>query len=41
MASPETPTYAEIMASSLQKIADALNQLLQVPLPKELILLYV
>jgi hypothetical protein len=41
MASNETPTYAEIMASSLEKIANALDQLLQIPLPRELILLYV
>lgn len=39
--SEETTTYAEIMASNLQKIADSLNELLSMPLPKELILLYV
>jgi hypothetical protein len=41
MASSETPTYAEIMTSNLQKIASALNELQAVPLPRELILLYV
>ena len=41
MSSPETPTYAEIMASNLQKIADAVQELQSVPLPRELILLYV
>jgi len=37
----ETPTYAEIMANNLSKIADALNELRSIPLPRELILLYV
>lgn len=37
----ETPTYAEIMALNLLKIADALNELQSIPLLKELILLYV
>jgi hypothetical protein len=41
MASTETTTYAEIMTSNLQKIANALNELQAVPLPRELILLYV
>ena len=35
------PTYAEVMAASLQKIADALGDLTTMPLPKELIILYV
>jgi len=35
------PTYAEIMATNLQKIADALTELQSIPLPKELIFLYV
>ena len=37
----ETPTYAEIMANNLSKIEDALNELRSIPLPRELILLYV
>lgn len=37
---PET-TYAEIMVSQLSKISDALNELRALPLPKELIMLYV
>lgn len=41
MSEPETPTYAEIMVSQLSKISDALNELRSLPLPKELIMLYV
>lgn len=41
MSEPETPTYAEIMVSQLSKISDALNELRALPLPKELIMLYV
>lgn len=37
----EEKTYAEIMVEQLTKIADALNKLLAMPLPKELIILYV
>lgn len=37
----ETPSYAQIMASNLEKIAEALNELRSIPLPRELILLYV
>jgi len=37
----ETPTYAQIMVSNLEKIAEALNELRSIPLPRELILLYV
>ena len=37
----ESPTYAQIMASNLEKIASALEQLLQIPLPRELIIMYV
>jgi hypothetical protein len=37
----KTPTYAELMASNLEKIAEALNDLRSIPLPRELILLYV
>ncbi len=35
------PTVAEVMAENLQKIADALDELTKVPLPRELIILYV
>lgn len=38
---PVVVSIAEIMADNLGKIADALNQLRSVPLPKELIYLYV
>ena len=41
MSEPETPTYAEIMVAQLSKISDALNELRSLPLPKELIMLYV
>lgn len=41
MTAEPSVTYAEIMALNLQKIADALNELLSMPLPKELIMLYV
>ena len=37
----EARSYAEIMAENLQKIADSLQQLEALPLPKELIILYV
>jgi hypothetical protein len=36
-----TPTYADIMAKNLDKIATALAELQATPLPNELILLYV
>lgn len=36
-----TPTVAEMMLTNLEKIAEALNELRSVPLPRELILLYV
>ena len=34
-------TYAEIMVEQLSKIADALEQLRSLPLPQELIMMYV
>ena len=36
-----TPTYADIMAKNLDKIATALAELQATPLPNELIMLYV
>jgi hypothetical protein len=36
-----SPTVAEVMAENLQKIANALDELTKIPLPKELIILYV
>lgn len=37
----EDVSYAEIMVEQLDKIANALQELLAMPLPKELIMLYV
>jgi hypothetical protein len=43
MSKPEQtpPTYADVMAENLKKIADSLAVLQATPLPKELIILYV